>query len=173
MTETTPTILFDKDADYGTVHGDPVIVKRGDEDEPVSVVAVYEQDGFLFDAQLNLIPELLTDAAKKRLARRIAERKAKDDAAAAYAKAMADAGIKAELTISVTDPNAPDADAARVDLVAWAEGRKKYRFDLVSKTIRELFDVGVTSKNQALELLAVKGLIPGRGAETSLVSAGL
>jgi hypothetical protein len=162
------TITFDQDRDYGEIYGEPVSVVRETEDGEVTVVAVYEQDGFHFDAQFQFIPELLTATLKKKLERRLAEANAAANARAAYEAAMADAGLKVDgKSVTITDPNAAK-EPGEIDLAAWAQGRLKVRFDLVAKQIRQTFDIGVVSKEQAKEVLALKGIIPDQGGAMSI-----
>jgi hypothetical protein len=162
------TITFDPDRDYGEIYGEPVSVVRETEDGEVTVVAVFEQDGFHFDAQQQFIPELMTPALKKKLERRLAEKKAAENARAAYEAAMADAGLKVDgKAVTITDPNA-NKEQGEIDLAAWAQGRVKVRFDLVAKQIRQTFDIGVTSKEQAKEVLQLKGIIPDQGGAMSI-----
>jgi hypothetical protein len=163
-------LTLDRTREFGTVHGEPSFVTGidPDTDAEIKVVQVYDQDGFPFDAAGNLIEDLLTPALRKKLERVLAQNLARETAQKAYLEALGEHATPADAkSISFVDPNAPQA--IEVDLVAWANGSKKYRFDLVVKKIREMFDISPGNRKQCLEVLKANGVIQSDGGGQSQI----
>lgn len=140
------TLTLDRTREAGTIHGD-------NDQHPG---AFYEQDGFFFDNAGNLLEDLVTDAARARLDERLRRDAAIEDARARFMEAT---GMDAEAASKVISAeNLTVVADAEVDLAAWAKGEKKYPFDRITAEIRARFNVGVTNKRQALEVLAENGL---------------
>lgn len=123
---------------YGEIHGDHF--------------ARFEQDGLPFDGTGTLMIDRLTDEQNDSLARldRLAD--AKSRAEAMLREAMGGDADNLKIT---TD--APTGDTDEIDVVGWAEGTKQYRFDLVAKACRQLWNKAPANKKQALSLIRSKG----------------
>jgi hypothetical protein len=144
-------ITLDRNRDYGTVHGED------------TGGAAFEQDGFQFDYQGNIIEELMSPEATKRYNKRLATVKAQEAAKAAYEAALADSGMDAN------DPDAPRMMGApgdpppaevKVDLRAWFLGQAKYGWFEVSRAIKEDHGFAPTSKTNAAQALSEEFGIP-------------
>jgi hypothetical protein len=149
----TPT--FDPTKSHGTVFGDHEI------GHPM-LGAAYEQDGFYFDAKRRFLPNAVTEEQTQRLAELAAREAALVKAREAYAAAT---GVSVEEATEVLKvAKVGDATEEAVDLERWGLGLERYPFDRITKKIRDDFNVGVTNKRQALEVLSSRGIIPGGAA---------
>jgi hypothetical protein len=146
-------LTLDKTRPYGEIAG------YFENDDPM-FGAVQSQDGFLFDAQDNLVEKALTPADRKRMEELVARNDALDAARARFME-IAPNTDPAQLAkiISVESLNKTDDDD-EVDLVAWAYGRKAYNYGKVAKAFRDRFSQSPVNKKQGLEILAEHGLIP-------------
>lgn len=153
------TLTLDREKPAGEIHG-------GHETFPL---AKWEQDGFLFTYQGELIEEALDDAGRKRLDEVLRRRAALEQARKAFLEASpgTDPAVVNKL-ISEAALTSPDTT---VDFAKWLADQRAYPFASVTKAIREQFNVGVTSKRQALEVLAENGLAPHPGGLSTIPSA--
>lgn len=154
---------LDRNREFGTIHGEVDSKISHVNEDGEARVAVAEQDGFLFDANDELIRELLTPAQARVLAKREAEGQAKAAAEEAFAKAMGDfapAEGDNRPRINVIDPDAPKStNDEEVDLLAWGRGQKKYRFDRVVHAITARFHIAPVTQQQAREILRDQGVL--------------
>lgn len=141
-------LTLDRKREYGTIHGEH------------EFGAIFDQDGFLFDAQGNLIEASLTEAALARLEGLKAQERALEEARATFMKAMpnADPEMVAKL-ITADNLNTGNAEEEEMDLAGWAVGTKQYIFGKVTSEIRRRFNQSPVNKKQALEILAEHGII--------------
>jgi hypothetical protein len=150
----TPTL--DRNRDFGEIHGE------------APFAAKYDQDGFLFCAQGELIHEALDEKGLARLESIKNQNEAQSAARAAFKKIMPSASEEqlAKL-INLENLKPADPNAAEIDLAKWARGEQTVLFGRVAKKIREEYDQSPVNKKQALEILAEHGVIaPIAGAST-------
>jgi len=141
--------------DLGTIHGEPI--NWTDPETGDVRTAVYQQDGFLFDVEGELIEGLLTPQAKARLEKKTREAEAKRAAEEAYRKALGtDAPADTRPRVAFVDPDAPVKGAA-IDLQGWLSGEAKYPFDQVAEECRKLWNIKPGSKAQAKRLIESNG----------------
>jgi hypothetical protein len=130
-----------------------------------NTAAHYDQDGVLYDAHGVACDPALRDAPKKAAA------------PAAEAPAAAEAAPKAAAKPGKAAKKAPDAPAAAaapaagtgVDLAAWARGQKDYLPPELFKAIRGKFNVQLSQRRDAIELLIKEGVVTAAEARKDIV----
>jgi hypothetical protein len=125
--------------------------------------AHYEQGGFYFDHNGDLVthPDLLTPEAEDRLL--LAERRAKADRAAAKARreALLEDGATEEEVAEAEREGAltPSTYDNGVDLVGWANNAKRYPFFKIKQAFRSQFAVNVNTAEDGRNWLRSNGYL--------------
>ena len=153
-----PTLDFSRT--YGEIHGERPFAEK------------YEQDGFLFLANGQMIEEALTAKDRARLQEAIDQLEALEAARAAFLKHApnTDPALVAKLiTADALKKPEPAADEP-IDLLAWSKGERKYNFSSVTKAFREKYSQSPVNAKQGLEILAEHGVIPAQGGAPTIPS---
>lgn len=129
------TLTLDRDAEFAAIHGDHA--------------GAYEQNGFIFDAQGNVMMDFVTAPDRKRLERFAKMRRAKAEAEAAYREAMGE-DAPAELAVKFIDKNAGDKP---FDYRAYVSGRLKIPFYKVQAQVVADFNEKPTDRENAIAIL--------------------
>jgi hypothetical protein len=125
--------------------------------------AHYEQGGFYFDHNGDLVthPDLLTPEAQEKL--RLAERRANADRAAASARraALLEDGATEEEVLEAEREGAltPSTYDNGVDLVGWANRAKRYPFFKIKQAFRNQFAVNVNTAEDGVNWLKNNGYL--------------
>lgn len=150
---------------------EPVIKITLDKSKPHGVVfppennAHFEQDGFYFTHQGDLVHDMLDEAATKRLKRRQAFARAEAARIAALRSALESEGLDGkEIDEVMKEAETSGAAAiskasAQVDLIAWAKGQQKYVFGQIRKAFQDQHAKIIADKRDALEWLVDNGQI--------------
>jgi len=135
------TTTLDRNRPYGEVHGENT---NG---------AFFDQDGFLFDYEGNLLEHLLDDAGRARLHSIKAKEEAQTRAKEAYESSLRAAGL--DPTTQPAMDSGDDAPVpAKVDLHAWATGQAKYQFFAVKDAMKDQYGFSPTNRDAAMKFLA-------------------
>lgn len=142
---------LDKTRDYGTIH--PAEIAVGD----TTVAAHFNQDGYYFDHEGNLVEALLTPEQKKKLAAKPAAAKAKTQAKPA-AKPKADAGDEQEAEDASdeadgNDEAKPAADGDELNIVSWLMGEIDYPVTAVREAVKKRYNTWKTSTRELILFL--------------------
>lgn len=131
---------LDRNRPFGEVHGENT---NG---------AFFDQDGFLFDYEGNLLEHLLDDAARARLHGMKAKEEAQIRAKEAYEASLRAAGLD-----PTTQPAMDSDDEApapvKVDLHAWATGQAKYQFFAVKDAMKDQYGFSPTNRDASIKFL--------------------
>jgi hypothetical protein len=135
------TTTLDRNRPYGEVHGENT---NG---------AFFDQDGFLFDNDGNLLEHLLDDAGRARLHGIKAKEEAQARAKEAYEASLRAAGLDpaSQPTMDAEGEVAPAP--AKVDLHAWATGQAKYQFFAVKDAMKDQYGFSPTNRDAAIKFL--------------------
>lgn len=147
------TIRVDRTRDHATIHGE-----RGP-DDPYRA-AFFQQDGLFFDASGALIPELVPEALKAKVEKKLRKLnggKLPDETqqaapAGENAPEGDDTGKDGEDETNDDDDN-PLSDEVNLD--SWLTGNTNYPWFAVAKAIRERFKKNVSSAADAVLFLVV------------------
>lgn len=134
------TISLDRNRPYGEVHGENT---QG---------AFFDQDGFLFDYEGNLLENLLDDAGRARLHGMRAKEEARVRAKDAYEASLRAAGLD-PTTQPAMDAEDEPPPPAKVDLHAWATGQAKYQFFAVKDAMKDQYGFSPTNRDAAIKFL--------------------
>jgi hypothetical protein len=141
---------FNRNAPHGKI-SPPLALEKWD------TVAHYEQDGVLYDSHGNACDPALRNAPAKKAEAPAAEKPAAKAAAAKPAKKPADAPAAA----------APAAGTG-IDLAAWARGQKDYLPPELFKAIRGKYNVQLSQRRDAIELLIKEGVVTAAEARKDI-----
>ncbi len=135
-------LTLDRNRPYGEVHGED------------TGGAFFDQDGFLFDFEGNLLEHLLDAKARAKLENMKATAEAQAAAKAAYEASLRGAGISPADAPEMPLQGEEDAPPApHVDLHGWVTGAAKYQFFAVKDALREQYGFSPTNKEAALVFL--------------------
>lgn len=129
------TLTLDRDTEFAEIHGEHE--------------GAYEQNGFIFDAQDEVMMKFVTASDRQRLERFAKMRRAKVEAEIAYREAMGE-DAPAELAVRFVDKNAGDK---RFNYRDYADGKLKVQFFKVQMQMAADFDEKPTSREDALTIL--------------------
>jgi hypothetical protein len=153
---TNPTL--DRNRAFGQIHGEH------------ELGGMFAQDGFIFDANDELIVAAMDAAQAKKLEERQAQDQAFTAARAAFKEIMpsaSDEQIAKAINADNLKPTDPKDEP--VDLYKWGMGQQEQiLFSRVAVLIRETYNQSPTSKRQAREILAQHGIIPPVGGESTI-----
>lgn len=137
-------LTLDEARSYGSVHGET--------EHGIS----FEQDGLPYDHSGALIVAALDGVTKQKATRLLKQRIARAAAQAAYEEAM---GADADPAARVTVNDGNHQKNTDVDVIAWAKGSVRYRFDLVATAMQKLWDEKPVNKEDALDMLRTRNMI--------------
>lgn len=136
-------LTLDRHRPYGEVHGED------------TGGAYFDQDGFLFDFEGKLIPELLTPAQRAQIEKMKAQTEAQAKAKAAYEESLRSAGLNPANEPPMEDPEAQQQEAPteEIDLAGWAMGTKRYHFFTVKSALLEKYSFSAPNSDAARKFL--------------------
>ena len=140
-------VRVDRSRDFSTVHGEMR------PDDPHYRVAFY-QYGLPFDAHGILLadhPEIAADERKQQAVAKLMKRAAKVEK-----KAPGDA---VDQLLSREDDEGEDNDKPELNLVMWARGEQKWKWQEVSDAIAARFSKRVVDKKGAIEVLLEEKIV--------------
>jgi hypothetical protein len=153
------SIKFDKSKPHSVIYP-----PEQHHEKKTGAVAHFEQDGFYFTHKGHLIPEYLTEATEKKLARKTAIAVAEKKREEFLRDELSKQGIEGkDLEEAIAEVKTQGVEVkpepGKIDLAAWARGETKLIWGQVRKAFADQYSRDVDNKPDAIDFLIEQGVI--------------